>query len=967
MNKFINLHNNTEYSFLDSLIKIDDLVKETKRLGLPAAVISDHNNLFGLGIFLRKCKENNIKPIIGIDLDVKEYRFIVLAKNHKGFIKLNHLSLKAMSNETIEFDELNDPNIFVIDHPVYGLYTLSNKTKQLPFSNYFVVDEDSSIANAIVVKENKYLWLDEYQSLKIAQKISNLPESKESKYNFEDNPTNDLTIINRIQKIIDECNVVFPENKLLLPNFNGLNDQEAKIELKKQLDLGLKKRKTNLLRFSKNVILKRINYEYKTICDLNFQQYFLIIADLIKWAKEQNIAIGPGRGSSAGSLITYLLGITEINPLEYDLFFERFLNIDRVSWPDIDIDIQDDRRNEVIEYIFNKYGKDNVCLISTFQTIGAKMAIRDVGRVLNIDLSIVDKISKSIKVFETLNEAYQNNDQFKTLISKYPDLLSFSLAIEGQPRQQGIHAAGIVLSSKKMVDILPTCPTNVNNYFQTQLPMNYLEDFGLLKIDLLGLKTLTEIQKIEKYLKPEQIFENIVEKDFLEINDPLTLEMLNQGYTEGLFQLESFGMKKTIKQVHLDSFNDLYAIISLFRPGPLDYISAYAGNKKDPKLVKKIHPIYDEILAPTYGIIVYQEQIMLIAQKIALMSFSQADLLRRAISKKDEEKMKAYRQIFFNGAKANNIPEKLINDIYDNIEKFALYGFNKSHAVAYSFLTMKMAYYKVRHPLYFFASLISTALGSREKINAYAQELRNLNYHVKSPEICYSGKNVNLINNSIYLPFEMIKGLGAETLEKLMLLEPEKKCGASLPLLFLELKEKGLKDNQIRSLIFSNTFRRFSNMKTVDETFKGVVNCINYSIKEKEDIQKSIKNIRIEQYVNSLDLEFESRNEEEYLGAIYNAFKTIPYESDTLKLIDLQRVKSGKFVVEILENKKIQKRDLHIIKFRDSSLSLFSFITKEEYQKFSTLVPNKIVKLELSLLNQSCKILSFEEVINEKR
>lgn len=969
MKKFINLHNNTEYSFLDSLIKINDLVLETKKNGLDTAVLTDHNNLFGLGIFLKKCDEENIKPIIGIDLDVQDYRFIVLAKNYQGFIKINNLSLKALSNIFINFDELNDENLFVIDHPVYGLYAKTNKMHKLDFKNYFVNDEDVSISNAILVKENKVIWRDQYETLKVIQKISNLQESKEPLFNFEDNPTNNQIIIERIDNIIEQCNVVFPKPTLDLPNFDNLSNEDAKFRLKSMLNEGLKNKKNNLIRFSSQAVLQRINYEYETICNLNFQQYFLIIADLIKWAKSQNIAIGPGRGSAAGSLISYLLDITEINPLEHDLLFERFLNPERVSWPDIDIDIQDNRRSELIDYLFTKYGKDKVCLISTFQTIGAKMAIRDVGRILNIDLPIVDRISKSLKVGETLASAYKDNPIFKSLIKDYPDLLTYSLEIEGQPRQQGTHAAGIVLSSKKIVDIVPTCPTNDGLYFQTQLPMNYLENFGLLKIDLLGLKTLTEIKDMEKYLKPNQFFENIVKKDFLELNDPTTFAMLNLGYTEGLFQLESYGMRKTIKQVHLDSFNDLYAIISLFRPGPLEYISEYSNNKKNPKNIKKIHPLYDDIVKSTYGIIVYQEQIMQIAQKVASMSFGQADLLRRAISKKDEIKMKAYRSIFYEGAIKNKIPSSLINEIYDNIEKFADYGFNKSHAVAYSFLTMKMAYYKARYPLYFYASLISNASGNQEKINKYANEIKNLNCKVKSPDIQFSSKEAVIVDNSIYLPFEMIKGLGMETVEKITKLQKTIPSWNNLMVLFLRLKDIGLKDNNINLLIQSNAFRRYGNMETVENTFNLISESFKaiMDIQDPEDKENEIKRFEYAdflQYKKPQNITYEASKEQQYLGSIYNAFLTVPYEKEEFKLIDLFHYKEGKFVVEIVEYKKLPNRDLYIIKYRDSSYIGTSFLTTSETKKYLPLKVGNLVKLNLYCVNDTFRIKDIEGVIN---
>lgn len=966
--KYINLHNNTEYSFLDSLIKIEELVKESAKQGLDAVVLTDHNNLFGLGIFLETCKKYNIKPIIGLDLDVQNYRFILLAKNYEGYLLLNKFSFKALSHQVIDFVDLENENLFIIDHPKYGIYAQTKGQKQLGINNYYVNSNDENIQNSVYIKENKLMWAEDYNALTILQQIANLPISDPINANYFDVPeASEKNLIN-IESIVKNCNVIFPEKaELDLPNLANLKENNAKLELLEKLNQGIKNHKKSLQKFTNEIVHQRLNYEYEIICQLGFEKYFLIIADLVSWAKSNDIAIGPGRGSAAGSLISYILGITNINPLDYGLLFERFLNPDRVSWPDIDIDIQDDRRNEVIDYLFKKYGTDNVGLISTFQTIGAKMAIRDVGRVLEIPLVEVDQISKSIKEDENLQEAWDNNLIFRKLIQPYPNLFNFASAIEGQPRQQGIHAAGIVLSSKKLSDIVPICPTNDNLYQQVQLPMNYLEMFGLLKIDLLGLKTLTEIKEIEKYLKKEQLFENIINKDYLEMNDPLTLSMLNNGLTEGIFQLESPGMKKTINKVKLNSFNDLYAIISLFRPGPLKYIDDYATFKKNPKLIEKIHPIYDSILDSTYGIIVYQEQIMQIAQKVALMSFGQADLLRRAISKKNEVEIQKHRTVFFEGALKNKVPANKINLIYDNIEKFASYGFNKSHAVAYAFLTMKMAYYKARYPYYFYASLISNSRGHREKIGKYAEEIKNLNISVQSPEIRYSSKDTRIVNNQIFLPFEMIKGFGLESTEKI--LEFQKNANFNWDNIFevfAALKIAGLKDNNINLLIKSNVFRNYGNMLTIEKAFESANQYIKYMSYISEDQKNKEKNylsvLNFQEFLTPIDIAYEASKEIELLGMIYNAFPTVMHEVPNHKLINLVKNLRDRIVVQIIEIKKISTKNIYLIRYCDSSLMVTSFVSISEMNKRPLIKKGDLIKAEISTWDNKYKLWQWEVI-----
>ncbi|VEU75729.1 DNA polymerase III alpha subunit [Mycoplasmopsis maculosa] len=966
MNKFINLYNTTEYSFLDSLIKVEELVSLSKKNGLNSVALTDHNNMFALGLFLKECQKNNMKPIIGVDLDVSSYRFILLAKNYDGFKKLNLLLLKK-SKHDLEIDDILDENIYILDHPRLGYYAKTGKN-DIKSSNYFVSSSDENIPNAVFIKENKLMNLEDNDTLNLIQKLGN-NEITTSYHNYFDEIFLSKIIIDRINEIINNINIVFPKKELHLASF-GENKKNILLE---KIKNGFKKHKEELRKYE-NVFENRVNEELNTIIELNFIDYFLIISDLVEYAKNNNISIGPGRGSAAGSLIAYLLGITQINPLKFGLLFERFLNIQKISWPDIDIDIQDDKRDEIFNYLKNKYGINKTAFISTFQTMGMKQAIRDAGRILNISLKDINIISKSIftfKNYETIEEEYENNLAFRTEIDKFPELLKHSKKMQGLPRQYGMHAAGFIISDKDISNYVPVFENSLG-FQQVQIPMEFLEDFGLLKIDLLGLKTLTEIKYMEEKIKGVSLFDDLVNKNELELQDPLAINFLNRGLTEGLFQLESKGMKSTIKKVGINSFEDLYAIISLYRPGPKDYISIYSENRKNPKLIEKIHPLYDDILKETYGIIIYQEQIMQIAQKIANMSFSEADLLRKAISKKNENDLFKYREKFFNGGIKNGIDGKILNEIYDKIEKFALYGFNKSHAVSYAYLTMKMAYYKARYPQVYFAALISNSYGDQEKIYEYVEELKNLNFSVYSPEITNFSSNANVIDGDIYLPFNMIKGFGNESISKIN--EEIKNNGLfkneNIILLLLRLKYSGIKNAALSILIKASAFRKFGSQNFILKVNDFVENEFKVLTKKYKSYIEALNNLNIEQYKNVIinisndenyinineQLDIERKNEIETLGRAYNISLTSAYEkSYKYRLKDFYKIDGiYKTVVEVLEYKELKSREFNVLNVQDSSISHTFYINKNK----ATYNPQirKGVLIEITVNSKSGKL-----------
>ncbi|WP_036451920.1 DNA polymerase III subunit alpha [Mycoplasma buteonis] len=894
MRKRIYLHTNTEFSFLYSKIKLIDLFKKALENKLEYLPLTDVNNLYALPYYYDLQVKTGIKPIVGIEtkfyVDEQNYfKIIVLAKNNDGLALINQLIYANSLNQKImDFNLLKDENLYVIDHYEKGMVAkkLNLSVEQLP-NNFYFNSKKPVNERTVFAPTKRILDFEDNEILGVLDQIAGKEHQVYTYYEyFDDAEFDDLSeeVYQNMLKMVESIKITPPDNSIKLAKFSDNSDllfkkliqNERFEELKQKYDLQLLK--------------DRVLMEYETIKKLGFIDYFLIIWDALKWARENNIEIGPGRGSASGSLIAYLLHITEINPLDFGLLFERFLNVDRVSLPDIDLDIQDNKRDLLLKYLQNKYGSDKVALITTFQTLASKNSIRDVARILKIPTADVNKISASLTKFDTsLTEAYEKNKKYRILVSQYPNLHEYASQIEGLPRQTGLHAAGVVIASEKLINQFPIS-LNENGFNQIQFTMNNLEQFGLIKIDFLGLKNLTILQEIESLVPVNKRFDYVLGNNYAIFADHQTFDLLNKLTTNGIFQLESDGMKKAIKLVHVDSFDDLYAIISLFRPGPMQYIEVYAANKRNPNLIEKIHPLYDEIVAQTYGIIVYQEQIMQIAQKVGNLSFAQADLLRRAISKKDESKLHSYKNMFFEGGRENNISLDTLDRIYSNIEKFAAYGFNKSHAVAYALIAYKLAYYKARFPFEFYSVLLSNSSGDLLTIKKYALDARSQGIKVNSPKINISTENVEIYQNELYLPLIMIKGVGVVAVNKIV--SEIRQNGKINNLLegLMRLKLAGVGDSVLTTLIKANVFREFGNVEMLlgfFEEFTNVYNIFAALLKKKtfETENESIDFLRsfLKTYsydkmpipVLSRNIDMEMRYESELLGDIYNAIPNL--------------------------------------------------------------------------------------------
>ena len=942
--KFTPLHINTEYSLQESAIRIDDLIAKAKAEGLTSITMTDHNTMFGVADFMMKCKKNNIKPIVGLDLDVEDFRLVLLAKNWNGYKELVKLSSRKTKGELIKVSEIDFTDLFTIDHPTKGHY--AKYGNQLNINDYFIGTTTETLPNAVYMQIGKALDIEQINALKIIYKMADKEFNGNNIEPIKFDVPNSTSVEQAI-KIANSINIEIPNNLNPLPNFDT-GEISSIAFLKKIIEKNIERIDVN----KKSEYIERIKYEVSIIEKLGFEDYFLIIWDLINWARNRKIAIGPGRGSAAGSLVSYMLRITDVDPMKYGLLFERFLNPNRITMPDIDIDIQDTRRDEIINYLFDKYGETNVALISTYSRLGAKSSLRDVARLMQIPVRDVNAISKLIPGDETLSHSYKTIAKFRAIIDssdEYTQLFNYAKLIEGLPRQISTHAAGIVISNEPINNIAPTVP-GLGGLNQIQYSMDHLEDFGLLKIDLLGLRNLTIIQRIQS-----EIFKNFNKKvDLLKIPtiDKPTNELLTKADTNGIFQLESYGMKKTLRDVGVSSLDDIVAIISLFRPGPMQNIEVYA-NRKQKKSYEKVSPVFDEITKDTYGIIIYQEQIMHIAQRYSGMSFGQADILRRAISKKNMSLINSLKKEFIEGALRNNHPQEEINKIYELIERFADYGFNKSHAVAYSLISYWMAFLKARFPFEFYTALLDSSMSSQATVKKYVEEAKSKSINIVSPNVNTSEMTVTNSKDTITLPLQIIKGFGDSAAQKLI---DERNKNGKFKDFFdfvARARNAGLGESTINLLVEANALQEFDNMQTLIDSMSSAIRYANMVtiIKDGEKIvDASIINkpslIKQERNIST-----EIFNEKKAFGFQLNAFKTSSLESDVkLSMLKENSRSSIIFLVEkIFRLKTKDGKEYGKAIISDSSGTFELMIFSEVFKFIENTKDRTIVKGEIDV------------------
>lgn len=742
----------TDYSILSSLIKIDDLISTLKKLNFKSAAICD-DNLYGAMEFYTKCIKNDIKPIIGLEVNL-DYTILLYAKNYKGYQNLCNINTLINENK-FSFDELikyiNDlvlvlPYKYKDKKDIYIPYT-----KDL-FIGYNNEDEEKKInGNKVYLNKTLTLKKEDSKYLKYLYKIKDQDYTEGEDVSFIEQV--DVLSSKTTNYVSALCNLTILKKNDLLPIYN--NDLEFNKE-KYLTDLcitGLKKR------LKGNVSLKyveRLKYELSVISKLNFCNYFLVVWDYVKYAKKNGIMVGPGRGSAASSLVSYSLGITDIDPLKYDLLFERFLNPNRVTMPDIDIDFDAEKRDEVIKYVEEKYGRKHVSGIITFSNLLAKQVIRDVARIFNVSGFKIDNLLKNFDDKKDLSYQLENINVKRILSNDevLRKIYDVSLHLEGLKRHISKHAAGVIISNKELSNYVPLHLDSDGSYI-CGYTMNYIEDIGLLKMDFLGLKNLTIIDKVIKNT-------NIKFSD-IPLDDKKTYELFAKGNLDGVFQFESQGMKKFIMELKPSNISDLIDAVALFRPGPMENIDTYVKRRHKKEKITYINEDLKDILSSTYGIIIYQEQIMQIARKMAGFSYAKADELRRAMSKKKEDLLLSYKEEFIIGGMNKGYDKETLDKVYNLILKFANYGFNKAHSVSYAIIGYKIAYLKVHYPLYFETEILNNIIGVSNKTKQIIDECKRLDVSIKTPNINLSTDKYIILNNELLFPLSVVRGIGVLT------------------------------------------------------------------------------------------------------------------------------------------------------------------------------------------------------------
>ncbi len=814
---YIPLNIKTHYELLSSLIKIEDLIDFTNKNKITALGITDRN-MFGSIEFINACTKNKIKPIIGISLEIENLEMILYAKNYNGYINLLNIvskkntdtltkkDLKEKSNDIICVTK--DFENYLEYKEIYEIVYLSYKTKEEK-TNCLVVTE-----KIVYIKENFYINIEDKEYLiylrmiKEGQTIDSFDE-----YNFDNHINEDIDEYDAKTTIdfTELINLELPEFHFKLPEYC-----EDKIEhLKYLCNKGLNKRLNGNI---PNIYIERLKMELDIIISMDFVDYFLIVYDFILYAKKNKIVVGPGRGSAAGSLVSYTLGIIEIDPIKYNLIFERFLNPERITLPDIDIDIEYLRRDELIDYCKDKYGQDRVANIIAFGTLLSKQVIRDVGRVLKMPNDMVDKLSKTIKDKETFEELEKSEIFLKVLNQniEYQKLLRISKKLEGLNRHTTIHASGVIISDEPLMNKVPLYKSA--NILLTGYSMEYLEQIGLLKIDFLALKALTTIDTILKKINDEKNIHIDINK--VPLNDTKTLNIFYNVDTIGIFQFESEGMMSFLKSLKVKTFDDLVSAIALYRPGPRENIPEFIKVREGKSKVYYIIPELEEIIKDTNGIIVYQEQILEILKKIGGFSYSKADNIRRAMSKKKEEIIIKYKEEFISGAINKGHTKESAIQIYDLVLKFANYGFNKSHSVAYSLIAYQMAFLKAHFTEYYMTAELDNVIGNEVKTKEYIDECRRFNLTFSVVDINKSEAIYKSLNEEIVPPLTLIKGIGKEAVSHIL---EERKKGIYTDYLDFIRRTYNAKVNikVIENLIFSGALDIFKiNRKTMYENIK---------------------------------------------------------------------------------------------------------------------------------------------------
>lgn len=1040
MSKFVHLHVHSEFSLLDGANRIKDLPVRAKELGMDSIAITDHGVMFGVIDFYKACKANGVKPIIGCEvyvaprtrfdkepnIDNKYNHLILLAKNNNGYKNLSKLvslgfidgyyykpridkeilekyhedliccsaCLAGEVAQSILKDDMQKAeetaiwfkNLFGED---YYLEVQANSLREQALVNQKLITLARKLdIPLIATNDAHYLKKEDYYNHEVLLCVQTGKRmTDEDRMSFTTNDyyikspeemeeyfSNIPEVLENTVKIAEKCNVEFEFGNTILPNYDVPPEFETHYDyLRKLSSDGMKKR------YGDNIpqeILDREEYELSVIKKMGYVDYFLIVWDYINYAKSQGIPVGPGRGSGAGSIVAYSIGITDIDPIKYNLIFERFLNPERISMPDFDVDFCYERRQEVIDYVSRKYGHDHVSQIITFGTMSARMVIRDVGRALDVPYAETDKLAKMIpnEVHITIKKALEQNKELNDLYEgdeEIRKLLDIAMGLEGLPRQASTHACGIVITKDPVDTYVPLYVRD--NLISTQYIMTTLEELGLLKMDFLGLRTLTVIQDTINLVKQNRGIDVEYDKD---MNDSKVYKLWQDGDSIGIFQFESQGITNFMKELKPDCLEDIIAGVSLYRPGPMDQIPRYIANKKDPENAVYTHPALKPILKVTYGCMVYQEQVMQIVRELAGYSLGRADLVRRAMGKKKLDVMAKEREYFIHGqldedgnviipgCVRNGIDEESANKIFDEMAEFAKYAFNKSHAAAYAVVSYRTAYLKAYYPAEFMAATLNSFLGNLDKVPLYIDECKRLSIQILKPEINKSFTKFTVEDGKIRFGLGSIKNVGLAVLDAIVKNREENGKFKDLADFCERMQNDSVNKKCIESLIKSGAMDEFNQTRaTLLASFEDIVDSINTASKHsfkgqitmfdmggdcEEDLDKIKYNYTILEEYSEKEL---LSMEKEMLGLYITGHPLESIRTEIESQTNINTLKMIEAKEEELETGKTILKDAQNVKFAGIISSI-----KKKYTK-----TNKIMAfVTIEDLYGSCEIIVFE-------
>ena len=1024
---FIHLRNHSNFSLAEGMLSFDYLSKFCIENFQPAIAITDTSNMFGVLEFSLKMVSLGIQPIIGIQVEIAESSFdeinvgevVLIAKNDQGYKNLLKISSNFTTNS--EFKKIVSYNNLKKYHDGLILLTggvekgfignpASNANSKLVYTRLKLLQEIFDDNLYVEIQRHGMSTEDVSEALLLnAAKDLNLPivatndcyfQSPDKYYSHQiltcidkgltiSSPNRRVLTREHYLKNTDQMTELFkdlPEaientiiiakrssflvkgHKPILPRFPDLdniteNDYLIKISLE-----GLEKRfQMSLENFSsdkKSTYNERLKNELDIINNMGFSGYFLIVYDFIKWSKDNNIPVGPGRGSGAGSIVAWALQITDLDPMKWGLLFERFLNPERVSMPDFDIDFCQDRRGEVIDYVRNRYGHDRVAQIITFGSLQAKAAIRDVGRVMEMSYGHVDKIAKLIPLIPanplTIQEAINSEELLRKEMSdndQVKNLLLTAIDLEGLNRHVSTHAAGLVIGDRPLNELVPLYKLNDEEMPATQFNMKFVEKAGLVKFDFLGLKTLTILSKAESLIKKKQ--ENFNLSNIL-LNDVKTYEMLSTGDTIGVFQLESAGMRDVLIGLKPDRFEDIIAVVSLYRPGPMENIPTYINRKHGNENIDYMHVDLEEVLKETYGIFIYQEQVLRAAQVLANFSLGSADILRRAMGKKDQDEMFQQKNAFLEGAKHKGLDENKANEIFDQISAFAGYGFNKSHAAAYALIAYQTAWIKCNFPKEFFASMMSIEFNNSEKLSTFYHDLKRLNISLKPPCINNSKNYFSIENADNKDPFiryslSSLKNVGNEAIVKIVQTRNEKGIFNNIDDFLNKVPYNCIGKKALESLIKSGAFDCLENNR--NKLFSSIDLMLNYSQAIQKDMISNQENLFNNIDNSELMIDIPEVLEWTFLEKLNNEFTSLgiylsshPLDNFSIVMKNLKIINSS----HLLENFKTN--------FEKKIIQLCGLIFKVQKRQSPR---GKWATIQLNDLGGNCEIVLYSDILEK--